>query len=524
MSTVPSPFVPGSKRPSGAGVARPLAAIVAAVLALTGRDALAAGDYRQYKPPKLENAENHLRVPFLPESRDWERMDLYVPKDAKEPKLPCIVFIYGGGWGGKVTWGKENFTALLDNGYVVAMPDYVLGAQQPAPMAVWDGAAAIRFLRANAATYRIDPERLGVMGLSAGGWLAQYLAPSDSATLWTAAGKNEQGGCFPMLEPHPANGGFSPLPVAFVTDWGAGFLAKDLVNQGRPWLGPNDPPLFTCVTIPEGTLTKGVKAYRDAGAVTEIAYTYGKGKDGEPVAGKNPNDYGHCLVGVAVKNAWTKDPKTGAEITFGDRTLQFLDQYVKNPKTATSPMIAPHGGPVAKPVAVVLSTIHPGAAIHYTLDGTDPTGQSPAYRQPVEAKPGVTLKAVAIKPGLKPSPVATAVFLPAPCAPPVITTTQPVYRAKIKEPFSVTFQATSDRPVTWRLSGKIEAKALEAVDVNKDSSGIKREGPWLSLDAKTGVLSGTPKGPGVSVFIVAANVTEGKTVLCDARSVIVVAE
>jgi len=146
------------------------------------------------------------------------------------------------------------------------------------------------------------------------------------------------------------------------------------------------------------------------------------------------------------------------------------------------------------------------------------------YDKPLTVKDGVTLKAIAVKPGLQPSPVAAAVYGSAPCAPPVMLTTQQLYRAKVKEPFTAKFEAKCDRPVTWHLSGKIQAKPLETADLNKDNSGNKSEPPWLTLDSRTGVMSGTPKGPGVSVFIVVANVSEGKVVLCDARSVIVVAE
>jgi len=39
-----------------------------------------AVDPKTYKPPQYPEAENHLRVPFLPEARDWERLDIYVPK------------------------------------------------------------------------------------------------------------------------------------------------------------------------------------------------------------------------------------------------------------------------------------------------------------------------------------------------------------------------------------------------------------------------------------------------------------
>jgi hypothetical protein len=487
---------------------------------------LAAGSGTDYRPPQFANAENYLRVQFLPAGRDWERMDIYVPKAAPQERLPCVVFFYGGGWGGKVMWGKDNTQLLLDSGYVVAVPDYVLGAQQPVPLAVWDGAAAIRFLRANAAKYRIDPERIAVIGLSAGGWLAQYLAPSDSATLWRQGRRGEPQFSIPMVEPHPANAEFPARVAAFVTDWGAGRLGKSpgILNPGGQWLGPDDPPLFTCGPLPETFVPNGPQAYRAAGAIAEVASVGKKAPTGGLVADvKNPHDYGHCLLGVAVKNYLTRD-KTGKEVTFGERTLQFLEEYVKRPRTASAPEIFPHGGPIPGPTAVRLRSVHPDASIHFTLDGSDPADRSPVFQQPLTAKPGDTLKAVATKPGLKPSPIATAAFVAAPCAPPTITTTERLFQAKVGQPFSVSFQATCDRAVSWYLSGKVAAKALEAVNPKVDNSKMKREPPWLALDPKTGVLSGTPPGPGVSVLIVTAQVAEGQTTLCDAVCVIVVAE
>lgn len=496
-------------------------ALLAGTVALAvAETANAQHDYSKYKPLQVPTAENHIGVKFLPTERDWERLDIYVPKGAKTEKLPCIVWFYGGGWGGKVIGDGKNFKALVDAGYVVAMPDYVLGAQQPVPLAIWDGAAAIRYLRANAAQYKIDPERIAMLGVSAGGWLAQHLAPSDSQTLVQQGKRGEPVNFIPMLEPHPANAEMSAQVCAFVTDWGAGTLG----TKRAGWLGPNDPPVFTCGAMPETFVPNGVTAYRQAGAIAELGTVYGKDKEGKPLTEvKNPHDYGHCLVGVTVDKMFTKD-KAGNEVTFGQRTMQFLDEYVKNPKTASAPGIFPAGGPVFGSGPATLRTIHTGAAIHYTLDGTAPTVSSPRYDKPVTVQGGVTLKAIAVKPGLKPSPVTTVAFTAGTVAPPVITTTQQVYRVKINQPFSVTMQAKCEKPVTWGLSGKVYAKALEAVDTNKDNSGIKRESAWLTLDPKTGVLAGTPSGPGVSVFIVAVSVTEGPTTQCDARNVIVVAE
>ncbi len=490
-------------------------AVVVALAMTLGAPVRAQHEASKYKPVQVPMAENHIGVKFLPAERDWERMDIYVPHNTKAERLPCIVWFYGGGWGGKGGGDAKNFKALVDAGYVVAMPDYVLGAQQPVPMAIWDGAAAIRYLRANAVKYKIDPERIGMLGVSAGGWLTQHLAPSDSQTLVQQVKRGGPVNFIPMLEPHPADAEMSAQVCAFVTDWGAGTLA----TKRDGWLGPNDPPVFTCGAMPETFVPKGVAAYREAGAIAELGTVYGK-----PATDvKNPRDYGHCLVGVTVDKMFTKD-KADNEVTFGQRTMQFLDEYVKNPKSASAPEIFPAGGPVFDSVPVLLRSIHAGAAIHYTLDGTEPTESSPRFEKPVTVKGGVTLKAITVKPGMKPSPVTKVTFTASTFAPPVITTTQQVYRVKLNQPFSTTFQAKCEKPVTWALSGKVHARALEAVNTNKDNSGIKRESAWLTLDPKTGLLAGTPTGPGVSVFIVAVNVIEGQTTLCDARSVIVVAE
>jgi len=495
-----------------------------------------AVDPRTYKPPPFPEAENHLRVPFLPMERDWERLDIYVPKAATNGPLPCVVLVYGGGWGGKVMFPLDNVRRLLKEGYVVALADYVLGAQNPLPITVWDVGAGIRFLRKNAAQYRIDPERIGAMGWSAGGWLVQLLAPSDSATLWGNliwGDKHEYSPgvpvrYVPMVEPHPVNTEQSATVCAAITDWGAKMIGPGTsrnIADAKTWLGPNDPPLFTCAPLAKDFIQPGPKGYRDAGAICEEARIGRKEKTGEIVpVNKNPGDYGHCYVGVVGGGDTVTWDATGKEIAFGDRTLQFLDKYVKNPEFACSPEMFPQGGAVFGEVPVILRTVHPNAAIHFTTDGTEPTDKSPVYRQPVPVTPGMTLKAIAIKPGRKPSPVTTALFTKASCAPPVILAEQKVYRVKVGEPFSVTFKAKCDKPVDWQLSGKIAAKALEAIDTNKDNSRVKRTKPWLAMDSASGTMSGTADGPSVNVLIIAANVVDGKTVLCDARQFIVVVE
>lgn len=126
-------------------------------------------------------------VPYLEAARK-ETLDLYLPESSISAKLrPGVVWIHGGGWlnGNKrerreVTIGR----ALADAGFVVASPDYALAAPgKPTwPLALLDCKNAVRFLRANAAKYRIDPDRIAVMGGSAGGHLALMVAFTEDAS------------------------------------------------------------------------------------------------------------------------------------------------------------------------------------------------------------------------------------------------------------------------------------------------------------------------------------------------------
>lgn len=105
------------------------------------------------------------------------RMSLLIPRNAD--KKPAIVYFPGGGF---TSAAYEKFIemrmALAEAGFVVAAAEYrVVPDVFPAP--VVDGKSAVRFLREHAETYGIDPERIGVLGDSAGGWLAQMLGVTN---------------------------------------------------------------------------------------------------------------------------------------------------------------------------------------------------------------------------------------------------------------------------------------------------------------------------------------------------------
>jgi len=105
------------------------------------------------------------------------RLDIYTPKESAESKHPLIVWIHGGAWR---AGDKRQCPAIrfVEKGYVVASVNYRLTNQAIFPAQIEDCKAAIRWLRANADEYQIDPKRVGVWGSSAGGHLVALLGTS----------------------------------------------------------------------------------------------------------------------------------------------------------------------------------------------------------------------------------------------------------------------------------------------------------------------------------------------------------
>ncbi|HEV3299461.1 MAG TPA: alpha/beta hydrolase [Planctomycetaceae bacterium] len=90
--------------------------------------------------------------------------------------FPAVLCIHGGGFRAGTREGYDALCIkLAERGYVAATVTYRLAPRYKFPAAIHDTKAAVRWLRANAATYKINPERIGVMGGSAGGHLAQFL-------------------------------------------------------------------------------------------------------------------------------------------------------------------------------------------------------------------------------------------------------------------------------------------------------------------------------------------------------------
>ncbi len=115
-------------------------------------------------------------------------LDIYSPKSITQP-LPVVLWIHGHRWsrGSKDQRPPIN---LMAQGYIVVSLDYRLSGEAPFPAAIEDCKAAVRWLRANAANYHIDPDHIGAWGHSAGGHLAALLGTSGGAAELEGTGDN----------------------------------------------------------------------------------------------------------------------------------------------------------------------------------------------------------------------------------------------------------------------------------------------------------------------------------------------
>jgi acetyl esterase/lipase len=117
-------------------------------------------------------------------------LDLARPKDGDGP-FPGVVCIHGGGFRAGNRHGYDGLCVrLAEQGYVAVTVEYRLAPKYPFPAAVHDVKAAVRWLRAGAGKYHVDPARVGTMGGSAGGHLAQFLGVTGDVKPFEGDGGN----------------------------------------------------------------------------------------------------------------------------------------------------------------------------------------------------------------------------------------------------------------------------------------------------------------------------------------------
>jgi acetyl esterase/lipase len=172
------------------------------------------------------------------------RLDLAMP--VGEGPFPAIVCIHAGGWiSGKRQQMKQTIGVFARRGYVAISPDYRLAPRDLFPAPIEDCKAAVRWLRANAAKYHVDPTHIGAFGASAGAYLACMLGVTTKDD-----GFEGKGGCAEQ----------SSVVQAVVSFFGPTDLSQDVwskevrENNLVPFLG--------------GTAQEMAETYRKASPIT----------------------------------------------------------------------------------------------------------------------------------------------------------------------------------------------------------------------------------------------------------------
>ncbi len=213
------------------------------------------------------------------------KMDVFFPKNATGT-VPLAVFIHGGGWssGGKRgADGVQDMPALLNAGYAVASLDYRLAPAYVFPAMIEDVKCAIRSLRANASDYHIDPNRIGVWGISAGSHLALLVALSDPSAGFDVGQYLDQSSRVKAIVDRSGPGDltidFSPT---FVSKKG-GFDGFDLAKASPvTYVSSDDPPVLiiqgdqdVVVPIDSGEAQELYDKLLAAGVTTEMVVVKG---------------------------------------------------------------------------------------------------------------------------------------------------------------------------------------------------------------------------------------------------------
>lgn len=224
-------------------------------------------------------------------------MDLDIPKNQGAGPFPAIVVIHGGGW---YTGGRAGAEGKVEarRGYVIVRIDYRLSGTWKFPAAVRDVKCAIRFIKKRAASYKIDPNRVGLMGNSAGGHLAALAGVSfgdsylegvrghfdvDSSVKAIVAISPPTD--MSQIREHPSTG-CAPIDTDSPTTFYARFFGaplrtvQDEVQRANPvrYVNAGDPPLFLahgdvdCV-VPFNQSELLASAYR-ANELNLTFYTY----------------------------------------------------------------------------------------------------------------------------------------------------------------------------------------------------------------------------------------------------------
>jgi acetyl esterase/lipase len=208
--------------------------------------------------------------------------DVYMPQG--EGPFPAMIIIHGGAW---AAGNKEQLSgvakAFAKLGYTAVAISYRLAPESKFPAQIYDCQAAVRWLRTNAARYKVDPARIGGFGYSAGGQLVALLGALDDRDEVREPGlpDNAPSARLQVVVAGGAPCEFRNLPVDSqrLAFWLGGTPAEkpDFYREASPaaYITSDDPPMFffngaSDRLVPSRSAKAVVAKLKDAGVPAEF--------------------------------------------------------------------------------------------------------------------------------------------------------------------------------------------------------------------------------------------------------------
>jgi acetyl esterase/lipase len=273
------------------------------------------------EPPKTTTEQD---IVYTKAGTTELKLDLARPSQGDGP-FPAMVVIHGGAWrAGSKADVRPILPQFTNRGYVAISPQYRLCPKDAFPAQVHDMKAAVRWLKVNAKKYKVDPERIGAIGFSAGGHLALMLGLTSSAD---------------GLEGDVAAGSVDSRIKAVVNYFGPTDLAaSDIPDVCKPWIKdflggtPQDKPETAAKASPLTFVSKDDAPILTFQGTKDPLVPFSQAiKLADAMSSAGVPGRVELLIGA--QHGWA-----GAEMerTIND-TFQFLDRSLKDPRESNKP-------------------------------------------------------------------------------------------------------------------------------------------------------------------------------------------
>ncbi|MGK7944867.1 MAG: alpha/beta hydrolase fold domain-containing protein [Microcystaceae cyanobacterium] len=264
-------------------------------------------------------------------------LDLYLPEYSSKQPLPLIIFIHGGGW---LEGSKESCPGkqVARSGYIMACINYRFSSEALFPAQIHDVKTAVRWLRKNALSYNINPDRIGAWGYSAGGHLSALLGTSYGIAELEGENKAKISSQIQAVVNWYGPTDFSKVPPAFTQDITPDLLEK---KRNKPWFiytlathrligrpisqNPELTQLANPITHLDSSDPPILIMHGEQDQVVPMSHSEilndALNKNSVPVIFNRYQDRGHSFAG---QNGELYDPQLIKE------ALDFFDQYLKS--------------------------------------------------------------------------------------------------------------------------------------------------------------------------------------------------